>query len=106
MYSELPDRLWATTGYKIKDLNLYKKFGKIRNQIIHFSVPNDSTAELTIKYTFHVVEKAINEWWDTTILEYALDYDDTYCEYIFEILKDLKIPINYQLNKGGKLEKK
>ena len=39
MYSELPERLWAATGYKIIDLNLYNEFGKVRNKIIHFSAP-------------------------------------------------------------------
>jgi hypothetical protein len=105
MYSELPDRLWATTGYKITDLDLYKKFGKIRNQIIHFSVPHEPLDELTLKYAYTVVETAVNEWWDTTIVEYALDYDEAYCEHIFEVLDDLKIKINYRLDKNGNLEK-
>ncbi len=101
MYSELPHRLWAATGYKIADLSLYNEFGKIRNQIIHFSVPEISLADLTLKYTFQVVEKAVNEWWDTTILEYASEYDDAYCEYVFEQLERLNIPINYRLSEDG-----
>ena len=29
MYSELPERLWATTDYKIEKIDLYNEFGKI-----------------------------------------------------------------------------
>ncbi len=106
MYSELPHRLWAATGYKIADLKMYNEFGKIRNQIIHFSVPEISLSDLTLKYTFQVVEKAVNEWWDTTILEYASDYDEAYCESVFEQLARLNIPINYRLSEDGhKFEK-
>src|SRR5205085_10512721 len=28
MYSELPERLWACTGYKLPNVDLYNKFGK------------------------------------------------------------------------------
>lgn len=101
MYSELPHRLWAATGYKISDLNLYNDFGKIRNQIIHFAVPEIQLNDLTLKYTFEVVEKAVNEWWDTTILEYASRYDCEYCEYVFEQLERLNISTNYKLSEEG-----
>lgn len=101
MYSELPHRLWAATGCKISDLKMYNEFGKIRNQIIHFSVPEISLSDLTLKYTFLVVEKAVNEWWDTTILEYASYYNEDYCEYVFEQLTRLNIPINYKLNEDS-----
>ena len=98
MYSELPERLWATTGYKIEPLALYNEFGRVRNQIIHFAVPNISLSELTLKFTFTIIEKAINEWWDTTILEYAQDYDDVILENIFELLEKLNLKTNYTID--------
>ena len=45
MYSELPERLWAVTGYKIKKLDFYNEFGRTRNKIIHFSVPKIELAD-------------------------------------------------------------
>ncbi len=105
MYSELPHRLWAATGYKLPDLKLYESFGKIRNQIIHFSIPSISLSDQTLNYTYQLVEKSVNEWWDTTILEYASGYDDCYCEYVFEQLKRLKIEINYKIDKNGDIVK-
>lgn len=75
MYSELPDKLWAITGHRIEHVELFSQFGKIRNQIIHLTVPDIELDELALKFTFSVVETAINEWWDETILEYAPNYD-------------------------------
>jgi hypothetical protein len=103
MYSELPERLWATTGYKIEPIALYNEFGKVRNQIIHFAVPNISLSDITLNFTFQIIEKVINEWWDTTILEYAQDYDDDYCLYVFEQLERLNIRINYKLDTNENL---
>jgi len=105
MYSELPDRLWATTGYKFESIKLFKDFGKIRNQIIHFAVPNKDLNELTLEFTFKVVEKSLNDWWDITILEFALDFEPDFLEYIFEDIKRLKLPINYKIDTSDKLIK-
>lgn len=106
MYSELPDRLWATTGYKIEPIDLYKKFGKVRNQIIHFAVPEISLSDLTLEFIFTIIEEAINSWWDTTILEYASDYDDMILENIFERLNGLGLESNYTIDDDFNLKKK
>jgi len=107
MYSELSERLWASTGHKIIDLNFYNEFGKVRNKIIHFSPPKISLPDFAIKFTFTVIEKAINEWWDTTILEYVQDVDyggEAHLEVINH-LKRLKLKINYIIDTDGNLEK-
>jgi hypothetical protein len=52
MYSELPEVLWAATGYRIKELDKYLKFGDLRNTIVHFSADPDcegSTETLKIE---------------------------------------------------------
>ena len=105
MYSELPERLWATTGYKIEPLNLYNECGKTRNQIIHFAIPQIALNDLTLQFTFKVIEKAINDWWDITILEYAQDYDSEYLHYVFEQLDRLSLTVNYEFNEKGYLIK-
>jgi len=106
MYSALPDRLWSTTGYKIEPVELYNKFGRIRNQIIHFAIPNISLSELTLEFTFKVIEKAINTWWDITILDYAQEYDDAFIENIFEVLNDLELETIYTIDENYNLKKK
>ncbi len=106
MYSELPDRLWATTGYKIEPIELYNKFGRIRNQIIHFAVPGISLSDFTLEFTFKIIEKAINSWWDVTIFEYAQDYDEVILENIFERIEELNLETNYTVDENFDLQKK
>lgn len=106
MYSELPDRLWATTGYKIEPIELYNRFGKIRNQIIHFAIPGISLSECTLEFTFKVIEKAINTWWDTTILDYAQEYEDAFLENIFGVLDNLELESIYTVDNDSNLIKK
>ncbi len=106
MYSELPDRLWATTGYKIEPIELFNRFGRVRNQIIHFAVPKISLSDLTLEFTFKIIEKAINNWWDTTILDYTQDYYDEILFYIFDRLNDLGLETDYTIDENHKLVKK
>lgn len=106
MYSELPDRLWATTGYKIQPIELYNRFGRVRNQIIHFAIPEISLSDFTLEYTFQIIETAINEWWGTTILEYTQEYDDSILENIFERIEELNLQINYTVDEQFNLIKK
>lgn len=107
MYSELPERLWSATGYKLENEELFVKFGKIRNQIIHFAVPNNvSMDKQALTFAFKSVEKAVNTWWDTTILKYMGEGSEDIYRLVFERLRQLKLPINYRLNANGDLEKK
>lgn len=106
MYSELPERLWATTGYIIPNIELFNQFGTVRNQIVHLGVPNIALCDLSLNFGYGIVEKMINEWWDETILDYAIEYDDAYLEYVFEQTDRLQIEMKYKLSKKFELEKK
>ena len=72
-YSDLPERLWATTGIKIRELDTYKSFGNLRNCIQHFANPmgKDCAAE-SIDFIYKVIDPFINECWDL----YAIDYNE------------------------------
>lgn len=106
MYSELPERLWQTTGCKIKDIGLYNEFGKVRNQIVHIGVPELELNDLALNFGFGVIENLVNEWWDETLFNYALNYDDVYLEYIFEQLERLSITTKFVVDNDYKLKKK
>ena len=70
-YSELPEKLKATTGYKIKDKERFRSFGELRNTIQHFAVPeNRDLTQETIEFIFCVIEPLINESWGL----YATDF--------------------------------
>lgn len=72
-FSDLPDSLWAATGYVLPNLECYKKFGELRNCIQHFSVPADvDLTEEIAKFIYGVVDPLMQNFWGI----YAIDYID------------------------------
>jgi hypothetical protein len=72
-YEELPDRLWATTGFKIegKQLDDYKKFGKVRNQIIHTSMTSEEIPVDQIwRYSFEFLDPLVERFWGHSVIEF------------------------------------
>jgi len=79
-YFDLPDRLWATTGVRIPNLETYQNFGKLRNTIQHFAPPNDrDCSQETVEFIFKVVDPFINKCWNL----FAVDYNEDYEPYIY-----------------------
>lgn len=84
-YNELPERLWATTGYKIKDENLYQRFGKLRNAIQHFTSPQErDLMQETLEFIFGIIDPMIHDFWGLYAIDYIEDPDAH--DYIFETL--------------------
>ncbi len=54
MYSDLPEVLWALTGYRIKELDKYQKFGDLRNTIVHFAAPDCEASAETLRFALEV----------------------------------------------------
>lgn len=73
-WSQLPSRLWATTGIHINNKDNFVDFGKLRNAIQHFgAVPKGISASLeTLKFIYSVVDPFINKQWEL----FAIDYDE------------------------------
>ena len=105
-YKDLPHVLWATTGFKIKEKQLYKELGYQRNQIIHFFPKSASFTDLTIKYAFNLIEIAINEWWSETLFKELKVYDIDLFEKLFRKLESLDIKVAYKYDKDKKYLKK
>lgn len=77
-FNKLPEQLWATTGYKIKNTNLYSEFGKLRNNIQHFSNPTDvDFTERTIEFIYEIIDPMIYKFWGVCAVEYC-DLDTEY----------------------------
>ncbi len=90
-WSGLPDRLWAATGMVLPNVDIYKRFGELRNGIQHFSpAPNVDVSYETLKFVFNVIDPFINNCWNL----FAVDYDEDYEPYIYfiPVLINLKIP--------------
>lgn len=65
-YQEIPERLWAATGYKISELSVYQQFGKLRNSIQHFAAieDNDQIRFKTLQFIFSVIDPLMNHFWE------------------------------------------
>src|SRR5262249_7405135 len=79
-YDQLPEVLWAATGIRIEKVQQYQEFGKLRNMIIHFAVPNVDYGEAAFKFLFEIMEPLVRQFWGETIVPYAAVWD----EYVWE----------------------
>jgi hypothetical protein len=79
-WSDLPERLWATTGISIPNKKKFEDFGKFRNGIQHFGpVSGKDSGEETLRFVFEVVDPFINNCWGL----FAVDFDEDYDPYIY-----------------------
>ena len=64
-YFDIPERLWATTGYKLKNQNLYLDFGDLRNNVQHFMRSRSKLylKQKTLEFVFNVVDPFLYDFW-------------------------------------------
>ncbi|MFH4676217.1 hypothetical protein [Vibrio alginolyticus] len=92
-YADLPEKLWATTGYRIENLALFNSFGKLRNCIQHFATPNIDLRLEASKFIYEVIDPILEYFWE----EYAIEYVDLdeYEDDVFEILQARGLVVRY-----------
>lgn len=79
-YSDLPDRLWATTGIKLPEIELFKSFGRLRNAVQHFTTPDDrNTSQEALEFIYKVIDPFINMCWDL----HAVDFNEDNEPYVY-----------------------
>jgi hypothetical protein len=89
-FKDLPDRLWATTGLTIPNLDQFLRFGALRNSIQHFAVP-DSVASLhTLHFIYRVIDPFINQCWGLFAVDFNEDHEPH--QYLIEGLVRRGIP--------------
>ncbi len=112
-YTDLPRILRNTTGYEIEEKKKFKDFGKLRNTIQHFAVPeNRDLTQETIEFIFCVIEPLINKSWGLYATDFYVEnpidalgifppnYDDEPHNDIFNIL--LKADISFLVSEKYK----
>jgi hypothetical protein len=93
-YQDLPERLWASTGYKIKNLDLYKSFGKLRNSIQHFASPEArNLMRENLEFIFGVIDPLIHDFWGLYAMNFIEDPDGY--EYVLHALIQNEISFLY-----------
>lgn len=83
-WADLPARLWATTGLRLKNEKAWSEFGRLRNTIQHFASPNRDLHQATLEFIFEVVDPFINDCWGLFAVDYNEDFD--HYEHIFDTL--------------------
>ncbi|QDG54139.1 hypothetical protein FIV42_26370 [Persicimonas caeni] len=66
-YSQLPNVLWAATGFELERRDVYDDFGKLRNAIQHFGIPDysfDEYMDSVDDYYVHVLRPLAREFWN------------------------------------------
>ncbi|MCU0947954.1 MAG: hypothetical protein MUF47_06850 [Porphyrobacter sp.] len=76
-WKDLPDRLWATTGKKLPNRDLFEKFGRLRNSIQHFAAHHDEAGLEASRFIFGVIDPFIHENWGL----YAVDHNEDHEPY-------------------------
>jgi hypothetical protein len=79
-WTDLPDRLWATTGMSLPNKAAFNSFGKLRNSIQHFApVPKIDFVEETLHFEFSVIDSFLHECWGL----FAIDYEEDTELYVY-----------------------
>lgn len=89
MFSELPDKVWAATGKKIENVQIYRDFGFLRNSIQHFAAPMHDVTLQTQKFIYEVIDPFINEHWSMCAVDYCDDSEGY--EYLIPVLASSNI---------------
>lgn len=103
-YDDLPQTLWACTGYRIRRLEKYIELGRIRNMIVHFAVPDIEHSDEVLTFCATVIEPMAQDFWQTSALESAGDWDPAIISdgYLQEQLLRLGIPVPPYLQRPGR----
>ncbi len=79
-WTDLPDRLWATTGMSLPNQAAFYSFGRLRNSIQHFApVPKIDFVEETLRFEFSVIDPFLHECWGL----FAIDCEEDTELYVY-----------------------
>ena len=84
-FQNLPERLWATTGQRLSEPDVFKEFGRLRNAIQHFASPAGDPSLRTLEFVFKVLDPFLIENWGLYSIDFNEEYGDHY-DHIFETL--------------------
>jgi hypothetical protein len=101
-YGDLPNLLWAATGHRIVNVEDYQSFGKLRNQIVHFGVPQPfGLAEDALRFCIEVLEPILDQFWGESAIPYAEEWDDVIASdgYLEQQLRQHGIKISESVRK-------
>ncbi|MDX2021139.1 MAG: hypothetical protein SF187_12940 [Deltaproteobacteria bacterium] len=75
-YDDLPELLWATTGIRIERRDRYQEFGRLRNKIMHFAVPEMDHSHEVLSFCIEVLEPLVFAFWQESAVPLAAHWDE------------------------------
>ena len=96
-FQDLPERLWAATGFRLSNVEVYTSFGRLRNAIQHFAPPTKDSSKRTLEFVFKVLDPFIFQTWNLYAIDFNEECGDHY-EHVFESLVHYNIRPNISTN--------
>ena len=82
-YNELPDTLWAVTGYRLPDIDTYRRIGELRNAIQHFAVQEADYRFEVLSYICQVAEPVFQRFCNVGAFRVIVDGWGDQDSYLF-----------------------
>jgi hypothetical protein len=96
-FVDLPDRLWATTGIRLPGVECYRAFGRLRNTIQHFTVPEEVNVSMkAARFIYEVIDPFIHSCWDL----YAVDFNEDHEPYVYLVATLIRKGIRFLVSHG------
>ena len=83
-YKDLPNTLWAATGYRLPDIDTYNRIGDLRNAIQHFAVQQANYRCEVLSYICQVAEPVFQHFWDVGVFRVIVDGWSDQDSYLFD----------------------
>ena len=97
-WSDLPERLWASTGMNLPRRDLFERFGRLRNGLQHFGpAPGTQASDETLEFVFQVIDPFIHDCWGL----YAVDYDEDHDPYVYFVYALAQREIRFLVSPGS-----
>jgi hypothetical protein len=85
--NSLPQVLWVTTGYRIKEIECFERLRKVRNAIQHFCDPDTvSLRSLSLEFIYKIIDPLIAHYFGVCAIEYHEDPSVSYDYVVMQIL--------------------
>lgn len=87
-FEKLPQVLWATSGIRIPNPDLYERLRRARNAIQHFCPPHErDLGGLSLEFIYQIIDPLIRDRFDLYAIEYHEDHSVGYDHLVGTLLR-------------------
>lgn len=102
-FSKLPKVLWAATGERVPNIEIYNELQKSRNAIQHFCAPEDDRyfRQLSLKFIYSVIDPLINKHFGMHAIEFHEDHMIGYDYVVASLIRHqirFSVPDKFELS--------